>query len=201
MIRINCGCGKNLKPGYVNIDLDTREEIKARYPTEELTPGVAVHQFDIFNLPYESKEVDEVNADSLLEHLSFIEEGKFFNEVKRVLKKGGLFNFSVPDFKNIVDTWMEARDEWKEFFRDDPKAIAAKHWFGQYSYSTESKWGYLTASLFGTQNGKGQFHKNCYTVAKIQAILKILNFKEIDIFNTMWKGDRDLMINVRAKKI
>ena len=30
----------------------------------------------------------------------------------------------------------------------------------------------MGASIFGSQNGEGQYHKNCYTLKKIQAILK-----------------------------
>jgi predicted SAM-dependent methyltransferase len=141
-----------------------------------------------------------VRADSLVEHLSFIEEPVFFNEVKRVLRPGGAFDFSTPDFEDAVRLWLAAKDEWKAFYRNDPEAIASKHWFGQYSYSTENRWGYLMAMIFGNQNGPGQFHKNCYTVPKIRAILKCLDFEELAISHYRWKGDRDVMIRVLARK-
>ena len=55
---------------------------------------------DIFDLPYDDGSVDEVIADGFVEHLSFLEESKFFYEMKRVLKPGGILNFSVPNFEN-----------------------------------------------------------------------------------------------------
>ena len=88
----------------------------------------------------------------------------------------------------------------KDFFRNDDEAIAQCHWFGQYSYGTDNRWGYLTAAIFGPQNGEGQFHKNAYTVSKIKAICRKLEFLEPEITNFYWKGDRDLMIRVRATK-
>jgi len=200
-IRLNLGCAGRPLPGYINVDLDTLEQMKERYPSAEFPQGVEIHQFDIFNLPYQDGVVREVVAESLLDHLSFIEERKFFYEMKRVLKTGGLFVFSVPDFEKIVKDWLKAKDEWKDFFRDDPEAIARQHWFGQYSYSTKSRWGYLTASIWGSQKGLGQFHKNCFTVPKIRAILKRINFKELDILYFNWKGDRDPMIRVKAQKL
>ncbi|MCJ7778199.1 MAG: class I SAM-dependent methyltransferase [Sedimentisphaerales bacterium] len=199
-IRLNLGCGGRPLQGYINVDLDTLEELKERYPTEEFPEGVEVYQYDIFNLPFSDESVTEIRADSLIEHLSFLEERKFFYEVKRILKPGGIFEFSTPDFEETVRLWLNAKDQWKDFFRNDPEAIAQQHWFGQYSYSTESRWGYLTASIFGPQNSKGQFHKNAYTVPKIRAILKRLGLEEIEISHFRWKGDRNLMILTKAMK-
>lgn len=54
---------------------------------------------------------------------------------------------------------------------------------------------------FGSQNGKGQFHVNCYTVPKIQAILRHLGFRELEISRYRWKGDHDVMIQVLAQKL
>jgi predicted SAM-dependent methyltransferase len=144
--------------------------------------------------------VTEIRADSLVEHLSFIEEPRLFYEVKRLLKRGGIFQFSTPDFEETVRLWLAAEDAWKEFYRNDPEAIAKQHWFGQYSYGTGNRWGYLMAMIFGSQNGEGQFHKSGYSVAKIQAILRHLDFEELEISRYRWKGDRDLMILVRAAK-
>lgn len=199
-IKLNLGCGGRPLPGFVNIDLDTLDELKARYPGTEFPEGVEVYQYDIFNLPFPDSSVAEVRTDSLLEHLSFLEEREIFYEVKRVLRPEGIFEFSVPDFEETVRLWLNAKDEWKDFYRTDPEAIAQQHWFGQYSYSTESRWSYVTASIFGPQNSPGQFHKNCYTVPKIRAILKKIEFVELEISYYRWKGDRNLMILVRAQK-
>lgn len=200
-LRLNLGCGGRPLKGYINVDKDNLEELKVRYPIDSFPDGIEVYQYDIFNLPFSDESVAEVRADSLLEHLSFLEERKIFYEVKRVLHVGGIFEFSVPDFEDTVKLWLKAKDKWKDFYRNDPEAIAQQHWFGQYSYSTESRWGYLTASIFGPQNSEGQFHKNCYTVPKIRAILQYLDFKELEISNYLWKDDRNLMILVKAQKI
>ncbi|MFC1764321.1 methyltransferase domain-containing protein [Planctomycetota bacterium] len=199
-IKINMGCASRPLPSYVNVDLDTLEQLKARYPNVEFAEDAEVFQYDIFDLPFSADTVSEVRADSLLEHLSYLEERKLFLEVQRVLKPGGVFAFSVPDFEDTVKLWLKATDDWKDFFRDDPEAIANQHWFGQYSYSTESRWGYLTASIFGPQNSPGQFHKNCYTEGKIRAIMDHLDFQVQELSRFMWKGDRNLMLQVKAAK-
>jgi len=199
-IRLNLGCASRPLPGYVNVDLDSVEEMKARYPNLAIPDDLKIYQYDIFNLPYADGTVAEARCDSMLEHLSFLEERKFFHEMKRVLKPGGLLVFSVPDFEDLVRKWLAAEDDWRDFYRNDPEAIAKQHWFGQYSYSTRSRWGYLTASLYGPQNSEGQFHKNCYTEGKIRSMLARLAFDIVELSYYNWKGDRDRMINVRAAK-
>lgn len=199
-LKLNLGCGGRPLSGYINIDLQTLEELRSWYPQAQFPEGVGVFQYDIFDLPFNDCTVDLVKADSLIEHLSFKEEERFFMEIQRVLKEGGVFDFSTPDFDDTVRLWTEATDEWKEFFRTDGDAIAKEHWFGQYSYSMANKWGYLTASIFGAQSSDGQFHKNCYTEPKLRAILKALKFTEVKVSRYRWKGNRNLMISVQATK-
>ena len=198
IIKLNLGCASRPLAGYINIDLDDLDALKKRYPNIQFPEGIRIFQYDIFSLPYADGTVSEVRADSLLEHLSFLEEPKFFYEARRVLRPGGLLRITVPDFEKTIELWIKAKDDWRDFYSNTPEAIAQEHWFGNYSYSTDNRWGYLCAAIFGTQNAEGQFHKNCYTVPKIRAILKKLEFREISITESRWKGMRDIMIDVLA---
>lgn len=199
-LRLNLGCASRPLPGYVNIDLDTLEQIRERYPSVEIPDGLSIHQYDIFKLPFSNDSIIEVRSESMLEHLSFSEERDFFLEMQRVIKPGGVLNFSVPDFEITMRQWLEARDDWQDFYRSDSEAIANCHWFGTYSYGVDNRWGYLLASIFGPQNSAGQFHKNAFTVPKIRAILRRIGFRELEISTFLWKGDRNPMIRCIAEK-
>ena len=199
-IRLNLGCASRLLSGYINVDLDSIEEIKNRYPNIEIDEDQQFLRANILDLPFEDNTVDEIRADAFMEHMSFKEESQMFKEVYRALKPGGLFVFSVPDFEDAVRKWLAAEEDWRDFYRDDDEAIAQSHWFGQYSYSTSSRWGYLTAAIFGPQNSPGQFHKNAYTEGKIIAICDKIGFEKPEIDRFLWKGDRDTMIRVSVKK-
>jgi predicted SAM-dependent methyltransferase len=199
-IKLNLGCGGRPLGGYINVDMDSADELRRRYPSHKFSPDLKVYNYDILNLPYEGGTVDEVRADAFIEHLSFTDEPKFFGEVYRVLKSDGMFNFVVPDFEEIVKDWLKAKDDWKEFYRTDDEAIAQNHWFGTYTYAKDNRWGYATAAIFGTQNGEGQSHKNCYTEGKVRAMLKYLGFVDVDIKRERWKGDRDIMLVVQCRK-
>ncbi len=200
MIKINIGCGGRPLEGYENIDMDTLDEIKKRYPLNKYSKDIVVKQYDIFNLPYKNNSIDEIKAEAFIEHLSFIEEEKFFNEIIRVCKIDGLIILSTVDFEKTVKEWLDYEDNWKDFFKNDKKSIESEHWFGNYSYEAKNKWGYITATIYGNQNGEGQFHKNCYTEMKLTSICKKLNLKIIDIEKFRWQNNRDHMLRLIAKK-
>lgn len=199
--KLNLGCASRPLEGYINIDLDDKETIKKRYPNIDIPNDIQIYQYDIFNLPFKDETIYEVLSESMLEHLSFLEEKKFFMEMTRVLSKNGLLIFSVPDFEDTIKKWLNAKDDWKDFYRNDDQAIKDCHWFGTYEYNFNNRWGYLMASIFGPQNSEGQFHKNAYTEGKIRAMMKFLGYEIVELNRFLWKGNRDLMIKVIARKI
>ena len=199
MVKLNLGCGSTPLKDYINIDMDSLEDLKERYPNKTF-PDCRIEDWDIFNLPLEDNSVDEVRADCLFEHLDFREEKRAFEEVKRVLKPKGIFNLSVPDFEDVVKNWIKAEDNWIDWYRDDDDAISKKHWFGDYEYNFTNRWGYITASLFGSQNGEGQYHKNCYNIGKLRNIFKKLNFIVESEESYIWPRGKDKILKVIAKK-
>ena len=199
-IKLNVGCGGRPLPGYINIDQDSIDEMRMRYPDRSFDDSLIIENHDIFNLPYQNESISEVNADGLLEHLSFTEESKFLYEIRRVLKKGGLFKFSVPDFEQACLAWLEAKDDWRGFFSNEVEDIKKDHWFGTYSYDYSNRWGYIVATFYGSQNGEGQFHKNCYSEGKILKMMDFLGFRDIVVEKFLWKGNRDPMLRCTALK-
>ena len=199
-IRLNLGCGGRPIRDYINVDMDSLDQIRARYPSQLFEDDLIVAQYDLFNLPYQANSVDEIRSEGLIEHLSFIDEPRFFNEVVRVLKPGGSLYLSTVDFEIAVKQWLEAKDDWKDFYRNDQDAIISQHWFGTYTYEPKNRWGYLTATLYGSQNGAGQFHTNCYSEAKLRAICKKMNLNVVSIGRFQWKNDRDHMLGLTATK-
>lgn len=112
-MKLNIGCGGRPLSGYINIDQDSIAELQRRYPDRKFDSGVIVEDLDIFDLPYAADSIEEVNADAVLEHLSFKDEPRFLYEVFRILKSGGTFNLTVPDFEATCRAWLEASDDWR----------------------------------------------------------------------------------------
>lgn len=75
IIKIDIGCGKNKVSGFTGVDInpDSDADIIA----------------SALDLPLGSGTVDEVCSQHLVEHFTPEEAQKFFDEIYRVLKKGG----------------------------------------------------------------------------------------------------------------
>lgn len=177
-MKINIGCGKNILPGYTNIDAFVEQD--------GVLSGTAT------NIPVPDNSVDEALAEHVFEHLSFIEEKTAWEEVQRVLKKGGHFIIEVPDFEWVCETFLAAQDDFKSHY----EVGAIDHYFGN-GFDLNQRWSILTTMFFGNQNGEGQFHKTAYTEAKITAIGKMMNMSVVDTKKYDNKGGQALRMTLR----
>jgi SAM-dependent methyltransferase len=98
--KLNLGCGKDIKNGYVNLDFVKIEGIDV------------VHNLNKTPYPFKDETFEEIYASSVLEHL----DGDWFKiigELYRILKKEGILIIKVPHFSNAV-AFMENH---RRFFR------------------------------------------------------------------------------------
>jgi len=91
-IKLNLGCGGDIKPGYVNIDI-------------RVLPGVD-YIADVRKLGYPDGSVDEIIAKDLLEHFPFPQAQDILKEWARVLKKGGRIYIQCPDLRRIAERYL-----------------------------------------------------------------------------------------------
>jgi predicted SAM-dependent methyltransferase len=84
-MKLNIGCGKDIKEGYVNLDV-------VDYG------GNQIHDLNKFPYPYEDNSFDEVFASHILEHLDNFHD--YITEIYRILKPGGLLIVYAPFFLN-----------------------------------------------------------------------------------------------------
>ena len=177
-LRLHIGCGTNLRPGWVNIDRVAR------------APGV-VTDVDPTALPYPDGTVCEVLAEHVFEHFTFAEEAAVWQEMARVLRRGGLLTIEVPDFEWVCQTFLAAQDDWRAFYRvGDPD-----HYAGC-GRALDQRWGILQTMFFGNQNGRGQFHRSAYTEGKLRALATRLGFAEIAVERLFNKGGQALRARI-----
>lgn len=88
MSKLNLGCAKDIKDGYVNVDLFDHP---------------LVTKCDVRKLAFASDEsVDEVFAKDILEHLHFAEIDAVLREWNRVLKRGGKLFIQTIDIESQI---------------------------------------------------------------------------------------------------
>ncbi len=79
-IKLNIGCGKHKKDGYINIDISPKYK-----------PDIVANAT---HLPFKSNSVDEIYTSHMVEHVPNFE--KAMREMHRVLKQGGKLIIIVP---------------------------------------------------------------------------------------------------------
>lgn len=82
MKNLNFGCGRDIKKGYVNVDI---------------TPFTGVDKtfdFDVFPYPFEDNEFENVYTDNVLEHVTDLT--KVMQELHRITMPNGIIRIIVP---------------------------------------------------------------------------------------------------------
>lgn len=87
-MKINLGCGKNIKEGYVGVDIVDHSSI---YPKGQFIKADLFKEF-----PFKDNSIEGVYAAHFIEHIPQDKVIWFFNEVYRILILGGLFEIYVP---------------------------------------------------------------------------------------------------------
>jgi len=102
-LRLNLGCGQDIRPGYVNID-------------SHQFSGVDVVT-DVSRLGYPDNSADEILASDIIEHFPGQQTEAILKEWLRVLKPGGLFTIQCPDVRVLAEALLSGQITTQEFSR------------------------------------------------------------------------------------
>ncbi|MFV1958169.1 MAG: methyltransferase domain-containing protein [Planctomycetota bacterium] len=138
-LELNVGCGSNVREGWVNVDLSSREA-DCRLDLRE-------------DLPFEDASVAFVTSEHFFEHLDYPDDAlHFLRECLRVLEPGGGFSVGVPDTEEPLRSYVagdgayaqRAREKWKH-----PAwcATALDHVNHHFRQEGEHRWAYDFESL------------------------------------------------------
>jgi len=91
MMKLNVGCGTDIRKGWINMDLASLEGVDV------------VHDINNLPLPFDFCMFDEIVCQDILEHIEYI---PVLKELHRILKVGGVLSIRVPHFSsrnNYID--------------------------------------------------------------------------------------------------
>jgi len=102
-IKLNLGCGLDLKPGWVNIDLTlTPPQVAANAPV-----GTVFINHDLrLGLPLEDGCSDLIYSSHFFEHLNYKQGLQLMRECYRLLRAEGVFRISLPTFNRLFDAYL-----------------------------------------------------------------------------------------------
>jgi len=147
MTKLNLGCGHDKRRGYINIDRrpECKPEILADLEREGLKR-------------FSNGTVDEILMRDFLAHLSWRKVRWFLQECHRVLRHGGRMEIRAPDFRAIVDRWLNQTEEWRKW----PLA---------------TDWEKLSYWIMGAQDYPENTHRSIFTRSELCRTLKGMGFK------------------------
>ena len=111
-LKLDIGCGKRKKPGFVGIDIDKNSDA-----------DIVCSALD---LPFEDSTVGEIHCSHFVEHLHPEEAQKFFDEMHRILKSDGTARLKIDR------DWSEKRlltkdpEHKKRYSTEEIKAMVRK---------------------------------------------------------------------------
>jgi SAM-dependent methyltransferase len=87
--KLNLGCGKDIKKGYLNVDFEDFEKFE----------GVdKVYDLNKLPYPFKDNQFEVILMHNILEHLD--DSYKVMKEIFRILKPGGIVHLYVPHFSS-----------------------------------------------------------------------------------------------------
>lgn len=104
-LKLNLGCGTDIKAGWVNIDLaldsppvfDPDPALGTIFINHDLRRGIP--------LPKESCEI--IYSSHFFEHVEYPDALKLLRECYELLKPGGTFRLALPDFKGACAAYLK----------------------------------------------------------------------------------------------
>ena len=149
-LRLHLGCGKNLKPGFINIDMakgaDLRLDLRERFP-------------------FSTNSCSMIYAEHVLEHFDYPRQALvFLAECHRVLKPGGVFSAGVPDTEWPMRAYAEG--DGADYFRH------AKQWW-------HPRWCITRMEHINHHFRQGGEHRFAYDWETLKCVVGLIGFQDV----------------------
>jgi predicted SAM-dependent methyltransferase len=141
--RLNWGCGEWAQPGWINSDI--KEDV-----------GVDIVGDIRDGLPLESDSLDYAVSIHSLPEIPFAELVPALEELRRVLKPGGVLRLALPDLDRGIDAYQRRDSSYFKVPDEDAKSVGAK-------FVTQMVWYGYSRSLFTHEFIEEQLEKAGFT--------------------------------------
>lgn len=157
------------KAGSVKLDLGSGPTPRPGYQGVDLVEAPGVVQADIAKgLPFDDASVDAIWSSHFLEHLADVEVIPVLKECKRVLRPGGKLEICVPDLLYVCKLFVRSVEE--------------------------ERWGWPMMTLFGHQQGPGEFHRTGFSKERLFKVLMQAGLRPLQCWKVWAKAQESLLM-------
>lgn len=165
-LKVHLGCGPDIRPGWVNVDLILG-------PAPRIDPAAQPDTFLIVHdlrdgLPMDEGSCDIIYSSHFFEHLSLAHGMKLMKDCYRALRPGGTFRIVLPDFRKSFDAYLRRDADFFSTF-DDHDLLSR--------FDSESRTFVDYVNYLVYQYGE---HVAIYDEEKITHVLKGLGFRGVE---------------------
>lgn len=169
-MKLNLGCGNDVRPGYVNVDFRKTHH------------SVTVVDLSAFPWPFDDGSADEILMLDFLEHFPFKDTGRILLECHRILSSEGELVVQVPDASHVcrallqIDRYLCNRCSTPIVVKEDDHGNLPCVSCGQTRDWTSEE---AMRRLFGGQDYPGNFHQTCFTMESLRWKLEEAGFESV----------------------
>lgn len=165
-LRVQLGCGQDIRSGWVNVDLDIDKSLKSKV---DLMPDTVFINHDLrLGLPLESNSCRFIYSSHFLEHLEYKQGIKLLRECYHALSYGGVFRIALPNYRGIFDAYLKEDYSYFQLI-DDANVIE------QVDTTTKTICDFVNFCVY--QYGE---HKCIYDEAHLSQLLKEIGYSMVE---------------------
>jgi predicted SAM-dependent methyltransferase len=155
-LRVHLGCGADVRPGWVNIDVGA--------PPGD---GLVIRHDLRRGLPLPSESCALIYSSHFFEHLEYRAGVRLMRDCHRALRPGGVLRFALPNFRALFEAYVQGDANYLELI-DHRQALPDRE------PGTETL-------VDGVNYGVYQFgeHKTIYDEEKLIAVLGAIGFRSV----------------------
>lgn len=164
-LKLNLGCGGDLKPGWINVDL----WLDSTDPTSEGSEAIFINYDLRREIPLDAGSCEIIYSSHFFEHLDYEVALRQLRECYRMLKPNGTFRISLPNFKGACRAYL---NNDADYFR----LIDTNVFLPEVEPGTLTLIDYLNFAAY--QSGE---HKRMYDEEKVIILLQKTGFSAVTV--------------------